>query len=85
MLETLPILTCTLCHLLKSVNTRLFIILCLKICLVTSLDCMFSNDNGKGLRKEGDIILGGLYPVHFGIDKKEESFKSTPELPGCTK
>ena len=45
---------------------------------------MFSNDNGKGLRKEGDIILGGLYPVHFGIGKKEESFKSTPELPGCT-
>uniref|UniRef100_A0A8C4QW70 G-protein coupled receptors family 3 profile domain-containing protein n=1 Tax=Eptatretus burgeri TaxID=7764 RepID=A0A8C4QW70_EPTBU len=84
MLETLSILTCTLCLLLKSVNTRLFIVLCLKICLVTSLDCMFSNDNGKVLRKEGDIILGGLYPIHFGIDKKEESFKSTPELPGCT-
>ncbi|XP_030059831.1 extracellular calcium-sensing receptor [Microcaecilia unicolor] len=34
-------------------------------------------------QKTGDIILGGLFPIHFGVAAKEQDLKSRPESVEC--
>ncbi|MGH0143046.1 UNVERIFIED_CONTAM: hypothetical protein FKN15_077590 [Acipenser sinensis] len=36
-----------------------------------------------GLHKKGDINLGGLFPVHFRVDKPDHSFRSKVESSKC--
>ncbi|XP_072116410.1 extracellular calcium-sensing receptor [Mobula birostris] len=34
-------------------------------------------------QKKGDIILGGLFPIHFGVAVKDQDLKSRPEATKC--
>ncbi|XP_053159908.1 extracellular calcium-sensing receptor isoform X3 [Hemicordylus capensis] len=34
-------------------------------------------------QKKGDIILGGLFPIHFGVAEKHQDMKSRPESGEC--
>ncbi|NXO78351.1 CASR protein, partial [Sitta europaea] len=34
-------------------------------------------------QKKGDIILGGLFPIHFGVAAKDQDLKSRPESVEC--
>ncbi|XP_030316427.1 LOW QUALITY PROTEIN: extracellular calcium-sensing receptor [Calypte anna] len=34
-------------------------------------------------QKKGDIILGGLFPIHFGVAAKDQDLKSRPESGEC--
>ncbi|XP_048396180.2 extracellular calcium-sensing receptor isoform X1 [Stegostoma tigrinum] len=34
-------------------------------------------------QKKGDIILGGLFPIHFGVSVKDQDLKSRPEATKC--
>ncbi|XP_069748432.1 LOW QUALITY PROTEIN: extracellular calcium-sensing receptor-like [Narcine bancroftii] len=34
-------------------------------------------------QKKGDIILGGLFPIHFGVAAKDQDLKSRPEATKC--
>ncbi|XP_043928719.1 extracellular calcium-sensing receptor-like [Protopterus annectens] len=34
-------------------------------------------------QKKGDIILGGLFPIHFGVAAKDQDLKSRPESTEC--
>ncbi|XP_068122349.1 extracellular calcium-sensing receptor [Hyperolius riggenbachi] len=36
-------------------------------------------------QKKGDIILGGLFPIHFGVNSKDEILESRPESLECTR
>lgn len=36
-------------------------------------------------QKKGDIILGGLFPIHFGVNSKDEILQSRPESLECTR
>ncbi|KAM8975060.1 extracellular calcium-sensing receptor [Pelodytes ibericus] len=37
----------------------------------------------KRAQKKGDIILGGLFPIHFGVASKDEDLESRPESLEC--
>ncbi|KAM4794954.1 extracellular calcium-sensing receptor [Rhinophrynus dorsalis] len=37
----------------------------------------------KRAQKKGDIILGGLFPIHFGVAFKDENLESRPESVEC--
>ncbi|XP_073433124.1 extracellular calcium-sensing receptor [Dendrobates tinctorius] len=36
-------------------------------------------------QKKGDIILGGLFPIHFGVNSKDEILESRPESLECNR
>ncbi|CAN2387739.1 Nine Cysteines Domain of family 3 GPCR [Pristimantis euphronides] len=36
-------------------------------------------------QKKGDIILGGLFPIHFGVNSKDEILETRPESLECTR
>ncbi|XP_014351121.1 extracellular calcium-sensing receptor [Latimeria chalumnae] len=36
-------------------------------------------------QKKGDIILGGLFPIHFGVTEKDQDLKSRPESTECVR
>lgn len=33
----------------------------------------------------GDILLGGLFPIHFGISSKDENLAARPESTKCVR
>uniref|UniRef100_A0A8C5PAR8 Extracellular calcium-sensing receptor n=3 Tax=Megophryidae TaxID=161696 RepID=A0A8C5PAR8_9ANUR len=39
----------------------------------------------KRAQKKGDIILGGLFPIHFGVASKDEDLESRPESLECVR
>uniref|UniRef100_A0A8C5K9B6 Extracellular calcium-sensing receptor n=1 Tax=Jaculus jaculus TaxID=51337 RepID=A0A8C5K9B6_JACJA len=55
-------------------------------CLVLlALACLHASAYGPDQRaqKKGDIILGGLFPIHFGVAAKDQDLKSRPESVEC--
>uniref|UniRef100_UPI00358E272E pyruvate dehydrogenase E1 component subunit beta, mitochondrial-like n=1 Tax=Myxine glutinosa TaxID=7769 RepID=UPI00358E272E len=62
----------------------LLFVLYQKIPFVVNDDCIFPSGHGlKSMVSKGDIILGGLFPVHFGMLNAQEFFQRTPSFPGC--
>lgn len=39
--------------------------------------------NLNGMHKAGDVILGGLFQIHFGLTYPDLSFNSEPQQPAC--
>ncbi|KAG8450057.1 hypothetical protein GDO86_002611 [Hymenochirus boettgeri] len=39
----------------------------------------------KRAQKKGDIIIGGLFPIHFGVASKDEDLESRPESLECVR
>lgn len=33
----------------------------------------------------GDILLGGLFPIHFGVSSKDQDLAARPESTQCTR
>ncbi|XP_027791918.2 extracellular calcium-sensing receptor isoform X1 [Marmota flaviventris] len=54
-------------------------------CLVLLAFAWYSSAYGPDQRaqKKGDIILGGLFPIHFGVAAKDQDLKSRPESVEC--
>ncbi|NWU75968.1 CASR protein, partial [Onychorhynchus coronatus] len=54
-------------------------------CLILLLFTWNSAAYGPNQRaqKKGDIILGGLFPIHFGVAAKDQDLKSRPESVEC--
>ncbi|KAM5281551.1 extracellular calcium-sensing receptor [Ctenodactylus gundi] len=54
-------------------------------CLVLLVLAWHSSAYGPDQRaqKKGDIILGGLFPIHFGVAAKDQDLKSRPESVEC--
>ncbi|NXT74154.1 CASR protein, partial [Zapornia atra] len=54
-------------------------------CLVLLLFTWSTAAYGPNQRaqKKGDIILGGLFPIHFGVAAKDQDLKSRPESVEC--
>ncbi|NXR82064.1 CASR protein, partial [Pycnonotus jocosus] len=54
-------------------------------CLVLLLFTWNTSAYGPNQRaqKKGDIILGGLFPIHFGVAAKDQDLKSRPESVEC--
>uniref|UniRef100_A0A8D2CNF7 Extracellular calcium-sensing receptor n=1 Tax=Sciurus vulgaris TaxID=55149 RepID=A0A8D2CNF7_SCIVU len=54
-------------------------------CLVLLALSWYSSAYGPDQRaqKKGDIILGGLFPIHFGVAAKDQDLKSRPESVEC--
>ncbi|XP_005327717.2 extracellular calcium-sensing receptor [Ictidomys tridecemlineatus] len=54
-------------------------------CLVLLALAWYSSAYGPDQRaqKKGDIILGGLFPIHFGVAAKDQDLKSRPESVEC--
>uniref|UniRef100_A0A670ZB25 Extracellular calcium-sensing receptor n=1 Tax=Pseudonaja textilis TaxID=8673 RepID=A0A670ZB25_PSETE len=43
----------------------------------------FAYGPNQRAQKKGDIILGGLFPIHFGVAAKHQDLKSRPESVEC--
>lgn len=54
-------------------------------CLILFAFTWSSSAYGPNQRaqKKGDIILGGLFPIHFGVAAKHQDLKSRPESVEC--
>ncbi|KAM9277864.1 extracellular calcium-sensing receptor [Cariama cristata] len=54
-------------------------------CLILLLFTWNTTAYGPNQRaqKKGDIILGGLFPIHFGVAAKDQDLKSRPESVEC--
>ncbi|NWY33981.1 CASR protein, partial [Pheucticus melanocephalus] len=54
-------------------------------CLILLLFTWSTTAYGPNQRaqKKGDIILGGLFPIHFGVAAKDQDLKSRPESVEC--
>ncbi|NXB80330.1 CASR protein, partial [Donacobius atricapilla] len=54
-------------------------------CLILLLFTWNTSAYGPNQRaqKKGDIILGGLFPIHFGVAAKDQDLKSRPESVEC--
>ncbi|NXN98654.1 CASR protein, partial [Rhinopomastus cyanomelas] len=54
-------------------------------CLILLLFTWSTSAYGPNQRaqKKGDIILGGLFPIHFGVAAKDQDLKSRPESVEC--
>ncbi|NXE54160.1 CASR protein, partial [Casuarius casuarius] len=55
---------------------------CCLILLVFSWNTAAYGPNQRA-QKKGDIILGGLFPIHFGVAAKDQDLKSRPESVEC--
>ncbi|OCT91397.1 extracellular calcium-sensing receptor [Xenopus laevis] len=58
-------------------------------CLTLLLLCLIHHHSAYGpdkrAQKKGDIILGGLFPIHFGVASKDEDLESRPESLECVR
>nr|ADE74974.1 extracellular calcium-sensing receptor [Callorhinchus milii] len=45
--------------------------------------CVSEYGPNQRAQKKGDIILGGLFPIHFGVTAKDQDLKSRPEMTKC--
>ena len=36
-------------------------------------------------QKTGDILLGGLFPIHFGVASKDQDLAARPESTQCVR
>ncbi|NXS98524.1 CASR protein, partial [Jacana jacana] len=55
---------------------------CCLILLLFTWDTAAYGPNQRA-QKKGDIILGGLFPIHFGVAAKDQDLKSRPESVEC--
>ncbi|XP_040278791.1 extracellular calcium-sensing receptor [Bufo bufo] len=58
--------------------------ICCLLLLSFVLDTSTYGPNTRA-QKKGDIILGGLFPIHFGVNSKDEILESRPESLECTR
>uniref|UniRef100_A0A4W2FJU2 Extracellular calcium-sensing receptor n=1 Tax=Bos indicus x Bos taurus TaxID=30522 RepID=A0A4W2FJU2_BOBOX len=56
---------------------------CCWILLAFSTWCTSAYGPDQRAQKKGDIILGGLFPIHFGVAAKDQDLKSRPESVEC--
>uniref|UniRef100_A0AAF6ZW75 Extracellular calcium-sensing receptor n=2 Tax=Bos TaxID=9903 RepID=A0AAF6ZW75_BOVIN len=56
---------------------------CCWILLAFSTWCTSAYGPDQRAQKKGDIILGGLFPIHFGVAVKDQDLKSRPESVEC--
>ncbi|XP_025769166.1 extracellular calcium-sensing receptor [Puma concolor] len=54
---------------------------CLILLAITWCTSAYGPD--QRAQKKGDIILGGLFPIHFGVAAKDQDLKSRPESVEC--
>lgn len=74
-------------YLLLCIYLFLFVCLSFSLCSVTSSlsSCKLRRKfHLNGMHKAGDVILGGLFEVHYTSDFPEWTFTSEPEQPSCT-
>ncbi|CAN8195246.1 unnamed protein product [Coccothraustes coccothraustes] len=58
--------------------------MCTVICLGNLPSCIAQSGQTEDRKsKKGDIILGGLFPIHFGVAAKDQDLKSRPESVEC--
>lgn len=58
----------------------LFIIVCL---IFPEIGHATENTRAAGATAPGDVLIGGLLPVHQGVEEEENSF--TPQLHSCVR
>lgn len=57
---------------------------CLSVLGVTTPTCkLLEKFNLYGVHEDGDIIIGGLFPIHFSVSAPELSYKAKPEDLWC--
>ena len=39
----------------------------------------------RGLAAPGDVVIGGVFPLHYGLDAQKLSFVQLPPSTGCKK
>ncbi|RXM98341.1 Extracellular calcium-sensing receptor [Acipenser ruthenus] len=54
--------------------------------VLLGLTCVISEYGpNQRAQKKGDIILGGLFPIHFGVTAKDQDLASRPESTECVR
>ncbi|XP_006884300.1 PREDICTED: extracellular calcium-sensing receptor isoform X2 [Elephantulus edwardii] len=56
---------------------------CCCLILLAFAWCSSAYGPDQRAQKKGDIILGGLFPIHFGVAAKDQDLKSRPESVEC--
>lgn len=65
-------------------GARMSILILLSLPLSASLSCKLQKQfHLNGMHKAGDIVIGGLFEVHFSSVHPELTFTSEPEQPVC--
>lgn len=67
-----------------SVGAHVPVLILLSLPLSASLSCKLQKRfHHNGMHKAGDIVIGGLFEVHFSSVYPELTFTSEPEQPVC--
>lgn len=68
-----------------SVGAHMSVLILLFLPLSTSLSCKLQKRfQLNGIHKAGDVVIGGLFEIHFSSVYPELTFTSEPEQPVCT-
>lgn len=67
-----------------SVGARLSVLILLSLPLSSPLSCKLQRRfQLNGMHKAGDVVLGGLFEIHYSSVYPELAFTSEPKQPVC--